>query len=580
MFPTTPALSLGDALNRVKTGREMDGCLIPADQLLVAMTSIPKAPGECWTITNALLPPFRCRSLTFSSRINFVRCRFIEPTFDSCVFDAPIRIENSSCDGDLIIDHCAFHKDLYFRRLETHGDVKILHTDLAAPPSWDRVHFHGMVEMAAVRALWQGRRRLVIDRCSFTEGIILEIPNLFEIPKQPLHVAFNYCSFDRNSFSKIIWGKHSLGTSGVTCRFVECAIAGRIALRDDSSDSIARPRKSRVDGAQMDLSGSLVSGEVDLQGMRVRWLHLDRFLFAGGQILLNKDDLWDRWTWQSGPFFAAGDRCGILRGEQVLFGIKDLPAPQTSQELGTPAAIAEQYETLRDCYARIANSDWEEDYCHYKCRNYRRLAKWHELEKDIDGSRFMVGTGLLFVAVFLSVIPVILELAPAYLPILILLAGILAAASFFYRKAVTLVGVIWDWLILKWLIGYGMYARRSVQNGFGMVLLFAGIYYVSTEYWPNWGKVAGSDGVTILEEITPSEIEEARKAQRSPTPQQVSSFVAMRRCIYFSVVTFTTLGYGDYHPERNLQIVSSVEVILGAIMIAMITVVFARKFLR
>ena len=579
MFSAVPFLPLDETLDRVKAGKGMDGCVIRASELFSALATLPHVP-QSWTITDAVLPPFRCYGLTFSSRINFVRCRFVEPSFDNCTFNAPFRIEESSCDGDLVIDHCIFEKDLYFRRLETHGDVKILHTDLAIPPSWERVKFHGMVEVAAVRARWQGRRRLVIERCHFTEGIILEIPNLAEFASHRLNLALNYCTFDRNSFSKIIWGKTSLGTSGATCRFVECAIAGRLALHDDSSDSASRSQKKRAEGAQVDLSGSLISGELDIRGIKVRWLELDRVLMSGGQILLSKEDLWDRWTWRHMLRFAAGDRCGILLGEQFSYGVKNLRLPQISQQLGTPAAIAEQYETLRDSYARITNSDSEEDYCHYKCRDYRRLTRWRNLELRIDGGRVVAGAALLTSAVILSIMPVAFQLAPWYLPALIFLAGMLAPSIAFYKEAATLVDIGWDWLILKWLIGNGIYARRAVQNGLGIILIFAGVYFVTTAYWPEWGKVADGNSHTILQEITAAEKELAHACARPPTPQQVSCLVGLRRCFYFSVVTFTTLGYGDYHPEGYLELVCCAEVIIGAIMIAMITVVFARKFLR
>ncbi len=50
--------------------------------------------------------------------------------------------------------------------------------------------------------------------------------------------------------------------------------------------------------------------------------------------------------------------------------------------------------------------------------------------------------------------------------------------------------------------------------------------------------------------------------------------------IYFSTVTFTTLGYGDLRPLGRLRVAAAVEAALGAIMMAMLTVVYARRFLR
>ena len=51
-------------------------------------------------------------------------------------------------------------------------------------------------------------------------------------------------------------------------------------------------------------------------------------------------------------------------------------------------------------------------------------------------------------------------------------------------------------------------------------------------------------------------------------------------CLYTSVITFTTLGYGDVHPIGWSRIVASVEAGLGIIMTALFIFVFTRKMLR
>lgn len=50
--------------------------------------------------------------------------------------------------------------------------------------------------------------------------------------------------------------------------------------------------------------------------------------------------------------------------------------------------------------------------------------------------------------------------------------------------------------------------------------------------------------------------------------------------LYFSVVTFTTLGYGDLQPTPNMRWLSGTEAFLGAALMAMFIVVLARKFTR
>ncbi|NJE75469.1 potassium channel family protein [Thermococcus sp. ES12] len=49
---------------------------------------------------------------------------------------------------------------------------------------------------------------------------------------------------------------------------------------------------------------------------------------------------------------------------------------------------------------------------------------------------------------------------------------------------------------------------------------------------------------------------------------------------YFSVVTATTLGYGDYHPIGVGRVIASLEALFGMFMWAVFLTVFARKYMR
>ena len=51
-------------------------------------------------------------------------------------------------------------------------------------------------------------------------------------------------------------------------------------------------------------------------------------------------------------------------------------------------------------------------------------------------------------------------------------------------------------------------------------------------------------------------------------------------CLYFSIVTFTTLGFGDIAPKPGFRLFASVEALLGAILMAMFIYVFSRKMGR
>ena len=50
--------------------------------------------------------------------------------------------------------------------------------------------------------------------------------------------------------------------------------------------------------------------------------------------------------------------------------------------------------------------------------------------------------------------------------------------------------------------------------------------------------------------------------------------------LYFSIITATTLGYGDMHPVGYARIFASIEAIFGMFMWAVFLAVFARKYMR
>ncbi len=60
----------------------------------------------------------------------------------------------------------------------------------------------------------------------------------------------------------------------------------------------------------------------------------------------------------------------------------------------------------------------------------------------------------------------------------------------------------------------------------------------------------------------------------------ISSTMGILDYEYFSIVTATTLGYGDYHPIGVGRVIASVEALFGMFMWAVFLTVFARKYMR
>ena len=108
------------------------------------------------------------------------------------------------------------------------------------------------------------------------------------------------------------------------------------------------------------------------------------------------------------------------------------------------------------------------------------------------------------------------------------------------------------------------------------MVVFALIYWTSTSSasYVGWIEVDDRNYVQVLrQEPRPPD----RRAWDHWSRCKLAEF---RDSMYYSVITFTTVGYGDFRPQGRLRGVAACEALLGAIMIALVTVIFARKYLR
>jgi len=126
------------------------------------------------------------------------------------------------------------------------------------------------------------------------------------------------------------------------------------------------------------------------------------------------------------------------------------------------------------------------------------------------------------------------------------------AGEFFYREKVnqrrqkTTLKRIVDYFIKELLFGYGEKPFNVLTSSIIIILIFSGIYKYSN-------LLKFKDNSAVFDFIS---------------------------ALYFSIVTFTTLGYGDYHPTSWLRIFSAIEALFGAVLIALFVVTLTRKLIR
>lgn len=109
----------------------------------------------------------------------------------------------------------------------------------------------------------------------------------------------------------------------------------------------------------------------------------------------------------------------------------------------------------------------------------------------------------------------------------------------------------------RWVFGYGEKPFRVLLVGLLVILTWAGAC---------WGRRA-----VVPNGATPHELMLYAPGAGGPT---------FRECLHFSVVTFTTLGYGDLVPRPGCRWLADVEAVLGAGLMALFIVGLARRYTR
>jgi hypothetical protein len=135
-----------------------------------------------------------------------------------------------------------------------------------------------------------------------------------------------------------------------------------------------------------------------------------------------------------------------------------------------------------------------------------------------------------------------------------------------------------SWLIFKRFMGYGVLPLRVVVSSLVIIFLFALVYLMSSEFAPQrFGEIRSTQPDTLVAADRKGDPPAAGSIVPEWVRNTLGRFV---ECLYFSVVTFTTLGYGDFVPTNWLRWVAGLEALVGACMMSMFIVTIARRIIR
>jgi hypothetical protein len=113
---------------------------------------------------------------------------------------------------------------------------------------------------------------------------------------------------------------------------------------------------------------------------------------------------------------------------------------------------------------------------------------------------------------------------------------------------------------------------RVMAGGSAIVLSFAGLYFLLCIANTRVADIVFHSPQGGFSSIT-KDILEYPHNDGTVQFESTSAGVGLlaRRCVYFSIVTFTTLGYGDYQPVGRAQWLAMLESACGVLLICMLT---------
>jgi hypothetical protein len=374
-------------------------------------------------------------------------------------------------------------------------------------------------------------------------------------------------------------------------------------------------------GIGINLVGARLSGLIDVSAVRVRWMNCDRLTVSGGAFVLHPSAMFSSGgsastvlgrvqEWFSRVVFVSPERIFLVYEELVAKGIEQ---PRFSWlfsrspryfEISKPEllsitvfrSIAQQYEDLRKAFANSSNSFNEEDFCQYKRLMWTGISARHLVDRL---SVVLTFVGLLFLVsitaalgFFMSWLGFRGEFIGGFLPYQFL--GILMLAAFGISKCRYIARVLIDF-VNRFILCYLVFPARVFLTMILTIVLFAVLFTFcdveSERPGFEWMGGVNEPGVSTSRERRSDDLNGSVLAFVNVVDPVSSDglmlgpdFPVRRKSylerfpsmLYYSGVTFSTLGYGDLTPRGFSRFLANMEAVIGAIWLSLLTVALAR----
>ena len=147
-----------------------------------------------------------------------------------------------------------------------------------------------------------------------------------------------------------------------------------------------------------------------------------------------------------------------------------------------------------------------------------------------------------------------------------------------WRQVAWLRGDYWAWLkglLFRICLGNGIWLKYPLELAIVVILGF-GLAYAA-----GFAQDIRADTCVLATESAPAALPVAAGGAGAGCLADVQpAYVRVATALYFSAITFTTVGYGDWHPVGWARLFAAAEALSGITIMSAFTVILVRKIIR